>query len=152
VTVSSTRWRRTRGPRDSRVNQATRITASTHRGPEGLQQEGLARARRSADHQVLAAVHPLQGAQRRLGADRAGGHVLAAGEAELTSLALMVGLAPLQGHAQAVRGLGDILGIEGDQLGATQAPGEAEDEQGARSRRARERVGPVLRKVTQAAN
>jgi hypothetical protein len=52
--------------------------------------------------------------------------VLAAGQAELASCALLVGLAPRQGDAQAVLGLGDVLGVEGDQLGATQAAGEAE--------------------------
>ena len=110
VTVSSARWRRTRTPRSSRVNQATLQPGVDGVLAEGFEQERLAGPGRAADDQVLPAVDPFQGAQRRLGRGRDRGRGLVPGVEGLA------GREPGRGPAGGQRGAvpaGDLLGEQG---------------------------------------
>ena len=70
VTVSSARWARTRTPRCSRLNQATRASGLDDGLAEGFEEERLPGPGWPADDEVLAAVDPFQGPQRLLGGCR----------------------------------------------------------------------------------
>ena len=70
-------------------------------------------------------------APRLIGAHRTGAGVLAPGDAELATVALLIGLAATDLDPQSLSNLLDVVDVEGHQLAAPEAAGETEEEHGA---------------------
>lgn len=64
------------------------------------------------------------------GGDRAGLGVGAVGEGDLSAFAFLVGLGAAQGDPDAFVSCLEVADVEGDQFGAAERPGEADEEQG----------------------